>query len=95
VKHSYEYYKKNRTIKTDSDILNLIKQFPGISFTEIQKTTHYNSGNLSLRLRNINNEIVIVRDETRRLKKSNNSKNIKSMYFHIDRLPEIESLCIA
>lgn len=92
MKHSYEYYKKNRNIKTDSDILNLIKQFPGISFTEIQKTTTYSSGEISLLLRNIDNYVIIVRDETRRQKRGNKSKNIKSMYFHIDKLPEIESL---
>ena len=92
MRHPYEFYRRHKVIKTEEDILNLIKGFPGISFTEIQKTTTYDSSKLSKLLRNIDNKIIIVRDMTHRHKRSNNSKNIKSMYFHIDKLTDIKSL---
>ena len=84
--HSYEYYKEHKRIRTKKDILRLIKMFPGITFEEILRTLEYNSELLLLRrIYALRNHIIVVED-------INNINNIKSMYFHIDRLPEIESL---
>lgn len=92
MRHRYEYYKKNRSIKTEQDILRLIKMFPGISFTEIQKTTTYNSGSLYQLINKIHDKIIVVKDKTRGKKRANNSKNIKTMYFHIDMKHKLDLL---
>ena len=92
IRNPYEFYRRHKVIRTKEAILNLIKGFPGISFTEIQKTTRFSSGNLSNMLRELGSNIIIVRDQTRRHKKSNNSKNIRTMYFHKDMIDDIESL---
>lgn len=92
MRKNYEFYRRHRCIKTSDDILNLIKGFPGISFTEIQRTTMYNSGKISNLLRKLDNDIIIVKDETRGHKKANKYDNIKSMYFHKDMKYKIEKL---
>ena len=92
MKHSYEYYRRNKLVRTEDDILNLIKRFPGISFTEIYKTTRYNSGRVSVLLRKIGNDLIIVHDETCGRNKANSNKSTRSLYFHKDMWERIESL---
>ena len=92
MRKNYEFYRGHRCIKTSNDILNLIKEFPGISFTEIQKTTSYNSGKIADLITMIRPDIIVVKDKTRGHKKANKYNDVRSMYFHKDMKFEIEKL---
>lgn len=90
IKHSYEYYKIHKCVRTKKDILHIINLFPGITFEEILETLEYHSIILlSHRIHDLRKHIIVVEDINSKL---SNDNNIKSMYFHINKLPEIESL---
>ena len=80
----YLVYRRNKSVKTSEDIYNLIKMFPGISFTEIMKTTPYSGGNLCYHLRRLRNRVLKVKIVGRSFEgrggRGTNGNN-KSLYF--------------
>jgi hypothetical protein len=84
-KKDYWYYVQKHDLNTPQDIYNLIKKFPGISYTEIYKTTNISgTGNLSHILNKLilDNKInkININDYRDRIGKGVIKSSVRSIY---------------